>query len=492
MAGPVLLVAPLLAIGLIGLYIYRRFMWWMEMKVSRLFTLQPAEEPLLEAVAQSWQSVLLEALLATCHYYSLLYVVCAYLIWDEYKSSYRILQPTSYLDPEILRERFRNETELPIWWEEEVKHMVNVESLGLLRYFSLSSPIFLCLTFLVSLLNTGRHVARMLIRGGLMRQNPGMDSSIMIIALPMIACMMSFRSVTRMWMICSNSTVGSLATVEDFQGRATWLARLVVCQNNYETNFLMSDLYESWALLHFANLALSIIENEHRRRHSRMRDSTMQLEEKRTESINLLTKQGIYLFNGTCFLEAAYSLLTTSVEAFFGGERSMQFNERVYRSRSHVHYFFLGTWPCLIHSKGHGNQSETVQLLGGRPLFRCFKDLLGALRSHLSLPKTRGMGTIASTAAIGNVVTVELTFKDLLRDFRPSAKFWSTKILISIGFIQTLLLEIPPLSSHLSITERDLFYASLLCLECFFVSLLHVIAWDPREPWLWELKQGLE
>ena len=346
MAGPVLLVAPLLAIGLIGLYVYRRFMWWMELKLLRL-TVPPAEEPLLDSGARSWPRVLLEAVLATFHYYSLLYLVCAYLIWDEFKSSYRILQPTSYLDPQLLLERFQNETELPVWWEEEVKHMVDVESLGLLRYFSLSSPIFLCLTFLVSLLNTGRHVAQMLIRGGLMRQNPGMDSSIMIIALPMIACMMSFRSVTRMWMICANSTVGSLATVEDFKGRATWLARLVVCQNNYETNFLMSDLYESWALLHFANLALSIIENEHRRRRTRMRDSTMQLEEKMTESINLLTKQGIYLFNGTCFLEAAYSLLTTSVEAYFGGERSMQFNERVYRSRSHVHYFFLGTssWP---------------------------------------------------------------------------------------------------------------------------------------------------
>ena len=101
------------------------------------------------------------------------------------------------------------------------------------------------------------------------------------------------------------------------------------------------------------------------------------------------------------------------------------------------------------------------------------------------------MGAIASTAAIGNVVTVEFTFHPLLHDFRPSAKFWSTKILISIGFIQTLLLEIPPLSSF-SITERDLFYASLLCLECFLVSLLHVIAWNPREPWLLELKQGLE
>eukprot|EP00435_Cladocopium_sp_Y103_P059682 s350_g21.t1 len=141
----------------------------------------------------------------------------------------------------------------------------------------------------------------------------------------------------------------------------------------------------------------------------------------------------IYLFNGTCFAEATYSLVTTSVEAYLGGARTMEFNERVYRSRSRVHYFFLG------------------------------------------------MGAVASSAAIGNVVTVEMTFEEWLESFRPSAKFWSTKILLSIGFIQTLLLEIPPLSTHLSITEKDLFYASLLCIECFLLSLLHVIAWNPSE-----------
>ena len=67
--------------------------------------------------------------------------------------------------------------------------------------------------------------------GGLLRGNPGMDSSIMILALPMISCMMAYRSVTRMWMICVNSKVGSLGYVEDFNGQRTWLARLVVCQN---------------------------------------------------------------------------------------------------------------------------------------------------------------------------------------------------------------------------------------------------------------------
>ena len=42
---------------------------------------------------------------------------------------------------------------------------------------------------------------------------------------------MAYRSVTRMWMICANSKVGSLGYVEDFHREKTWLARLVVCQN---------------------------------------------------------------------------------------------------------------------------------------------------------------------------------------------------------------------------------------------------------------------
>ena len=68
-------------------------------------------------------------------------------------------------------------------------------------------------------------------KGGVLRGNPGMDSSIMIVALPMISCLMAYRSVTRMWMVCINSKVGSLDYVEDFEGKKTWLARLVVCQN---------------------------------------------------------------------------------------------------------------------------------------------------------------------------------------------------------------------------------------------------------------------
>lgn len=456
---PVLYVAPLLALGLIFLFFYRRFMRYLEMKLLPSTSKIELADPLLEEGASPSYLAprsmgCAELLLPFFHYYTLLYLVCGYLIWDEYKSSFRLLVATDYLAPAKLLQRFEEEPEpLPPWWQDEVKNMIAEDSWGLLRKLTLTAPVFLALTFLVSLMNTLPHVAKTMSRGGLLLMNPGIDSSIMIIALPMIACMMSYRSVTRMWMICCNSTVGSLGFVEDFSGKKTWVARLVVCQNMYETNFLLTDLYESWALLHFANLALQIITASQQRLRQRqghplmapagLRQMALQMQEKLTQSVDTLTKQGIYLFNGTCFAEASYSLVTTSVEAYLGGARTMEFNERVYRSRSRVHYFFLG------------------------------------------------MGAVASSAAIGNVVTVEMTFEEWLESFRPSAKFWSTKILLSIGFIQTLLLEIPPLSTHLSITEKDLFYASLLCIECFLLSLLHVIAWNPSESWLIDLRNQL-
>jgi len=139
-------------------------------------------------------------------------------------------------------------------------------------------------------------------------------------------------------------------------------------------------------------------------------------------------------------MEALYHLVTTSVEAYLGGDYTLSFNKIVYRIRSKVHFLFLG------------------------------------------------MGSVASTAAIGNVVTVERTFSESLMCFEPHMKFWSTKILLTLGFMQSLLLEIPPLS-YLSVTEKDLFYASVLCAECFGVSLLLWHAWNPSERWLDVLKE---
>eukprot|EP00913_Durusdinium_trenchii_P017129 g16109.t1 len=97
----ILYVAPLLAFGLVFLYGYRRCFKLLEDQLSKLFPSHPAphslEEPLVSeasgeggASGRSWLQRGLECLLALFHYYTLLYVVCGYLIWDEYKSSFRL------------------------------------------------------------------------------------------------------------------------------------------------------------------------------------------------------------------------------------------------------------------------------------------------------------------------------------------------------------------------------------------------------------------
>ena len=50
---------------------------------------------------------------------------------------------------------------------------------------TLTAPVFLALTFLVSLMNTLRHVAKTMSRGGLLLMNPGIDSN--LVATLMIA-----------------------------------------------------------------------------------------------------------------------------------------------------------------------------------------------------------------------------------------------------------------------------------------------------------------
>merc|ERR1712048_1309074 len=94
-----------------------------------------------------------------------------------------------------------------------------------------------------------------------------------------------------------------------------------------------------------------------------------------------------------------------------------------------------------------------------------------------------GMGTIASAVAIQNIITVEHTFgHKFLSMFNPSRKFWSAKVLVSLAFMQTCLLYVPPLSS-MSETKQNMFYSSAICCECFFISLFHLLAWNHTEKW---------
>eukprot|EP00930_Biecheleria_cincta_P084639 TRINITY_DN7408_c0_g1_i1.p1 TRINITY_DN7408_c0_g1~~TRINITY_DN7408_c0_g1_i1.p1 ORF type:complete len:400 (-),score=36.10 TRINITY_DN7408_c0_g1_i1:307-1506(-) len=104
-------------------------------------------------------------------------------------------------------------------------------------------------------------------------------------------------------------------------------------------------------------------------------------------------------------------------------------------------------------------------------------------------PYLTGAGLIASSAAIGNVITVESQLHSLLENFKPGPKFWSTKVLVSIAFMQKACLSVAAyfLDGHFTEMQQNLLFSSLICYEVLGVSVFHVYAWYPNEAWLSDL-----
>jgi hypothetical protein len=83
-----------------------------------------------------------------------------------------------------------------------------------------------------------------------------------------------------------------------------------------------------------------------------------------------------------------------------------------------------------------------------------------------------------------NIVVFETSLHDLLHGFDPFWKFWSTKVLISVAFIQTIVLQVVFVQLlHLSLYQTSLLYSSLICFEVFAIAILNLYAWDPLASW---------
>ena len=57
--------------------------------------------------------------------------------------------------------------------------------------------------------------------------------------------------------------------------------------------------------------------------------------------------------------------------------------------------------------------------------------------------------------------------------YRQGPKFWGTKVLASLARMQSFLLTVPV----------DLFYAVVLCMECFLIACFHMLGWNANEEW---------
>lgn len=389
-----------------------------------------------------------------CLEYSLLYVALLVMFaYDAVGSSYN-LSRSAWLDPVILEERFMRDPSfmnMTVAARDELLATMSLRPYPWLRWLSLFTPIPVLLTWVICVWDTWRHAR--IIRSSAAYTDAVFlrDLVVQIIALPMVYVMLSYAAVIRMWQVASNK-FGTTARKFTYEGREHYVFAV------YEADYQIADLYEAWALYHFGTLVINVVKakfgliSSHRVFGAGARvklntgglgiESEVDVEKQRREfedalleSVQRLTMQGILPFVFCCFAQSIYGLVLPLAQAYISALPP-------------------DVWESMRH---------------------------GELRAHDFF---LGMGAVASTAAIANIVRVEHIFHNQLREFKPFWKFWGTKILVSIAFLQMIVFKLPvPLFKHMSQVHTNLLYSSLLCYECFGVSLLHMYAWQATESW---------
>jgi hypothetical protein len=380
------------------------------------------------------------------HYYTWMYLMFVSLIGKSFTTMYLdILSPTSWLDPDVTRSfvhdrmiddaRFgENVTSAYSSWQNEAC----LDGNEFTRWFSISAPLWLMATFSICAYHTWLHVRQIKHskrwgKRGLI-DAPLHHKTILILALPLFYGLMSCMSVRRVWQVIINhvgqTTVHRFST---FKQRSAFLLQM------YESNFMVGDVYETYALVTFGQLIMTVLKGEFAKLSGEEEQTDLSL--KLQTSIEGLTISGVQLFCGTCLIQGSYSLVVTSMGWMGLGD----------------HWF--GTDPDNL---GYFQQPE--------------------MQSYTSA-LFQGMGLVSSCAAISNIMKVEGAYEEFLGEFRSSVKFWGTKILVSLAFLQLLVLKLIPPFNTWKETRVHLLYSSLLCVECFAISLLHCIAWGAHETW---------
>jgi len=201
----------------------------------------------------------------------------------------------------------------------------------------------------------------------------------------------------------------------------------------YETNYYVADLYEAIGLYSFSRLCVGSVRNVC------MQGNWGETAQKLFVPLKKMTLFGVEAFAGTYAVIAIYHL-TLSISESFG-------------------YDICDKYPVVCTFDGY----------------------------------TVGAGFLASTLAIYNIISFEHNLEHYLKDFQPTWKFWGAKVLVSLAFMQNkiIITMLVDWIKYYSLTQGQLFYSSLMCIECVFVALLHMYAWNADAEWyrdpLWQI-----
>lgn len=308
-----------------------------------------------------------------------------------------------------------------------------------LQPFVVIAPGFCLACYALTSLQTFQHVERIKEESAVHRH----DRAVQIILLPAVYATMAFSSLTRIYV-----TLGSHAhpySHSNHDGLNRALSRSQTC-------FWVGDLYEAWALYQFGKLTLEVIKSaidEQTNDPSEQTAASARGAMASHAAVESLAWLGILSFLLVCVAEAGISLFLLTFDS----------------EASHA------TWNSFM------NQFTLA-------------------------------GFLASCAAIYNVYIVETRFHRFLEGYSPMLKFVTVKILVTFAFVQrgffkgiqilgnllpkharAWIEHIPFLGDFVDFepAQFELFYASLIIVECFLVSILHFWAWGAEETWYDEL-----
>jgi len=189
-------------------------------------------------------------------YYTPLYCIMLALIMETNWQIYTVLQAAGWLDIEKTREVVLAApavVNITVWEDE-----ASLEGYWPLIYFSLSVPLWMLGTFLICLAHTFVHAWQCRNEGlGSHRQR---DLTIAFLALPVIYGMMSLRAVMDCWFVITNTEMEKdFITGASIGVHETWGELKDFFFQAFETNFVQADLYESLALLVFAQITMTVL-----------------------------------------------------------------------------------------------------------------------------------------------------------------------------------------------------------------------------------------
>lgn len=401
---------------------------------------------------KDWWKNLPKPLRFFLHYYTIALVFFCVLVFNSFRTTKQAMLASGFFNPHrfLVLESvtatmtcFNSTTQSnspvsPLLWTADQLHEIRFLEFGPMRFLLLLSCPVVVVTQISGWLLIFRHMAKIYNgKTAALKDNLMRDRAIQIMFLPVIYSLIAFNNVVRLMNLFSG--ILDLCRPEwtaGFEEKKAYTLSL------YEANLSMADFYEAIALLQFTYLTIHQIKMFFRRRlnekDKELGRLSMQSVEELDESNDLfrvsntmssLVLSGVVSFCVTCFLTFAFGVTLVM---------SMAYRHQVINPQS------VGSFPSML----------------------------------------SGAGLLASTVAIGNVVTVEVSFHHELSDFKPAAKFWSTKIIVSIAFIQEALLGCLGHSMFgsyaLSELQINLLYCLLLCYELLGITVLHIVAWRPQ------------